>query len=560
MGNFTNFQRPVGWLVALMLMVVPAVAQAAPEQAPSFDEIVDVRVINLEVVVTEGGQRVPGLDLADFQLLVDGEEVPVEYFTEVREGRAVTGSESAETFALPALEPGEAVGTRYLIFIDDFFAIPTYRNRVLTELAEQLPLLGADDRMAIVAFDGTEVEMLSSWTRSLAELGAALDKATKRRAHGLQRLSEQRQFDTTQRFRGRNLRGTRFASTAFLGRRAGLLSLDEIERQRAHELASQVEQVADAATSALRAFARPPGRKVMLLFSGGWPTSVSSWVAGTFEPVFDDRRLDGWQPFAPLAETANRLGYTLYPVDLHGIDRSLFGNAEHGNLFEATVAADQNFSREKLEEDTLYDLAAATGGRALIDGASYNALEEVIEDTRSYYWLGFSPNWQENDEASQIEVKVKGKKLKVRAREGFSDLSRESEVTMLVESAQLFDLPLLGDNDLEVSFGEPSDAGYRKVLLPLRLVVPIDYVTLIENGEMSSAELEIRVAATDAAGDRADVSVVPVVLSSSNEVVAGQTAVLETQLKLRRKPHRLLISLYDPMSGNMLSKRVAVSL
>ncbi len=560
MSIFTNIQRPAAWLAAFFLATIPVAAQPTSEQAPSFEEIVDVRVINLEVVVTNGGKRVPGLGLEDFQLLVDGEEVAVEYFTEVRAGRAVTGSESAESFALPALEPGEAVGTRYLVFIDDFFAIPTYRNRVLSELAEQLPLLAADDRMAIVAFDGSEVQMLSSWTRSLAELGTALDKATKRRAHGLQRLSEQRQFDTTQRFRGRNQRGTRFASTAFLGNRAGLLSLNEIERQRAHELASQVEQVADAATSALRAFARPPGRKVMLLLSGGWPTSVASWVAGTFEPVYDDRRLAAWRPFEPLVETANRLGYTLYPVDLHGIDRGPFGNAEYGSLFEATVASDQSFSREQLEEDTLFDLAAATGGRALIDGASYHALEEVIEDTRSYYWLGFSPDWQENDEARRIEVKVDGKKLKVRSRDGFSDLSRESEVTMLVESAQLFDLPLLGDNSLEVSFGEPSDAGYKKVLLPIRLEVPIDYVTLLEGGDGASAELEIRVAATDDSGGRADVSVVPIVLNSSSPIANGQTAVLETQLKLRRQPHRLLISLYDPMSGNMLSKRVAVSL
>lgn len=560
MNIWTPPRRTATLLVAGLLVAIPATAQSAREQAPSFDEIVDVRVINLEAVVTDGKQRVTGLGLEELELLVDGESVPIEYFTEVRAGRAVTGEESAETFALPALEPGEAVGTRYLIFIDDYFSIPTYRNRVLGELAAQLPLMSADDRMAIVAFDGTEVEMLSSWTRSLAELGAALDQASKRRAYGLQRVSEQRQFDTTQHFRGRYSRTARFASTAFFGNRTGLPTLDELGRQRSLELASQVEQVADAATSALRAFARPPGRKVMLLLSGGWPTAVGSWVAGTFEPVFDDHRVASWEPFSPLVEAANRLGYTLYPVDLHGIDRSPFANAEHGSVFEAGLASDQSFSREQLEEDTLYELAAETGGRALIDGAANNALEEVIEDTRSYYWLGFSPDWKENDEDHRVEIKVRNKKLKVRSRDGFSDLSRKSEVTMLVESAQLFDLPLLGDNHLEVSFGEPENVGFKKVLLPVRLEVPVDYVTLLENAGGASAQLEIRVAATDEGGDRADVSVLPVVLNSQGPVTAGQTAVLETQLKLRREPHRLLISLFDPMSGNMLSKRVAVSL
>ena len=560
MKPYKHFAKHAGWLPVALMLAAPAVAQDEKEQTPTFGEIVDVRVINLEVVVTDDGERIPGLGLEDFELLVDGEKVPLEYFSEVREGRAVSGTSAPEDFAIPALAPGESVGTRYLVFVDDFFSIPSYRNRVLEELAEQLPQMSADDRMAIVAFDGNRVEMLSSWTRSLSELGAALDRASKRRAYGLQRLSEQRQFDTTQRFRGRALLGPRFASTAFSGNRRGIRTLDELERNRARELASQVEQIADAATSAVRAFARPPGRKVMLLLSGGWPSSIPSWVAGTFEPVFDDGQLNSWQPFSPLIETANRLGYTLYPIDVNGIESENLGSAEFGSLLASSLVADQAFSREQLEEDSLYRLAHATGGRALIDGARLTALERVIEDTRSYYWLGFTPDWQEDDAGHKVEVRVKGKGLKARARDGFSDLSRESEVTMLVESAQLFDLPLPGEMGLEIAVGEPTNAGFKKVLLPLRLEVPLDYVALLPENTGVGAQLEMRVAATDDHGDRAEVSVVPITVSGTGNAAGGQVAVLETQLKLRRQPHRLLISLYDPASGNLLSKRLEVSL
>ena len=425
-GVYAVTARPALWLAALVLLAVPALAQNGPDQAPSFGEVVDVRVINLEVVVTDDGERIEGLTPADFQLLVDGEEAPIEFFSEVRNGWAAEGAEAPEHFAVPALEPGESVGTRYLVFIDDYFSIPSYRDRVLGDLAEQLPLMSADDRMAIVAYDGTEVVMLSSWTRSLAELGTALERATQRRAYGLQRLSEERQFDTTQRVRGRAFGRSLFASTAFRGAR-GFANLDGLERQRAYELAAQVEQVSDAATSALRAFAMPPGRKVMLLISGGWPSSISNFVAGTFEPVYEDGLLDSWRPFEPLIETANRLGYTLYPVDAGGVNGNDFGSAEYGSLLDATVAAGKSYNREYLEEDTLFELAAATGGRAFVDGASYGALEGAIEDTRSYYWLGFTPDWQENDEQHKIEVKVKRKGVKVRTRDGFSDLSRQKQ-------------------------------------------------------------------------------------------------------------------------------------
>ena len=54
--------------------------------------------------------------------------------------------------------------------------------------------------------------------------------------------------------------------------------MDIEERMRADEITSQVERAVLAATSALRSFANPPGRKVMLLFSGGWPYNPGQWL------------------------------------------------------------------------------------------------------------------------------------------------------------------------------------------------------------------------------------------------------------------------------------------
>lgn len=70
----------------------PALGQDAP--AASFMETIEVRMLNLEVVVSDrDGQRVTGLGRDDFRLLVDGEEVPIQFFNEVRDGRVV-GSEA----------------------------------------------------------------------------------------------------------------------------------------------------------------------------------------------------------------------------------------------------------------------------------------------------------------------------------------------------------------------------------------------------------------------------------------------------------------------------------
>lgn len=550
----------LGFILALGLLAgaVPVWPQA---DAPVFGEIVDVRVINLEVVVTDGKERVSGLGSEDFRLLVDGQEVPIEYFTEVLGGRAV---ESASGAPVPALAPGEAVGTRYLVFIDDVFALPTHRNRVLRKLAEQLPLLGPEDHMAVVAHDGRQIDLLASWTRSQRELERVFEEAQGRRAYGLFNKPRVLASDL---WAFRSAADPFFADSHFGGgfpsrldpfSSYGSFGYPYAGLGRGSRSYGEVVQVIDAATSVLRGFARPPGRKVMLLLTGGWPVAgdtrfTSSVDYGTW--AADERQL-----LRPLVDTANRLGYTLYPVDLSGVE-SPFGGAQFATAGEAALASQLVAEQAWFEEGALVQLARQTGGRALLDAAAMTALERTVEDTRSYYWLGFTPAWRENDERHRVKVEVLRKGLKVRARKDFSDLSRQTEVTMLVESAHLFDLPAPGEGtaaspSFAVAVGEPQKGGFRKVVVPVRLEIPVDRVTFLPGPDGAVARLELRVAATDDRGSSADIPVVPVELRESD----GETAAFEFSMKLRRRPHRLLISLHDPASGAILTERLAVDL
>ena len=115
-------QRPNRSIPALALALTLALP-AAPalfaqdEQPGVFGEVIDVRVVNIEVVVTDKGTRVTGLGPDDFTLTVDGREVPIEYFTEVRHGAAVSAADEPGLRAVPSLEPGVAVTTNYLVFM-----------------------------------------------------------------------------------------------------------------------------------------------------------------------------------------------------------------------------------------------------------------------------------------------------------------------------------------------------------------------------------------------------------------------------------------------------------
>ena len=91
--------------------------------------------------------------------------------------------------------------------------------------------------------------------------------------------------------------------------------------------------------------------------------------------------------------------------------------------------------REQEMHSTLDFVARQTGGKSLLNGGRSEALEVAASDTRSYYWLGFTPERERNDKSHEIEVQVAREGLQVRSRDSYFDLSRNTEVAMIVESA-----------------------------------------------------------------------------------------------------------------------------
>jgi VWFA-related protein len=526
-------------------------AQAPSANPPQsvFGEQIDVRVVNVEVVVTDKqGNRVAGFTPEDFRLKVDGKVVPIEYFNEVRGGSAIALAESAASTVkgLPTLAAGSPVGTSYLVFIDNFFSLGTRRDDVLRSLKDQLSRLGPDDRMAIVAFDGRNVEMLTSWSNSLRQLGSAIQKAIGEPAQGLARIAELHSFDSSRRL----ISGSAFEPgprAAFTQR----LDIEEIEY--ANRLADQAEREVSAAVSTLRGFASPPGRKVMLLLSGGWPFSPADYVVNNpNRPILDREVPRGDEIFRPLADTANRLGYTIYPMDVPGVE---------GNVTDASQASPSPTGlniREQEHEASLQWVAQQTGGRALLNALAKDALNSAEADTRSYYWLGFTPTWQGNDKRHKVELAVTHPGFKVRYREDFLDLSRKAEISMQVESAMVFgNAP--DSAPLAIQLGPTVAAGRREMELPITLGIPVDAITFVPVNGKYIAEVELRISAVDSGGARAPVPVVPITLTTATQPKAGTAVKYDTKLRLRRLAHHLTLAVFDPQSGKILIAQTDVA-
>ena len=297
-----------------------------------------------------------------------------------------------------------------------------------------------------------------------------------------------------------------------------------------------------AAAGAMRSFANAPGRKVMLLLIEGWATVSDTWnFRSAYAAASAGATLDRF--YSPLVNAANLVGYSLYPIDLPGFQGSPgppiagFGTAGVAP-FAGAIGAYSSWRAvpERRFHDVLHFLAEETGGLPMINSFSKKALAETAEDTRSYYWLGFEPPRNEDDRLHDIAVRLpRHRDLRVRTREHYLDMSRATEVGMLVEGALLLG-GTPGAESLEVSFGEPRKAsGFRRLDVPMKVTVRLDDVELLPVDGQWANDLEFRIRLMNKWGDQAAPPAAKVQVRIPNEPMPGDLYVFETDLTIRKR-------------------------
>ncbi len=495
-------------------------APAVPPATSSFGESIDVRVVNVEAVVTGAkGARVPGLSAADFRLLVDGQEVPIDYFTEVAGGQAAApaparGGEAAAPAAAPPsamASPGEAVGTNYLVYIDDQFSIQPRRDLVLQKLRADLGRLGPHDQMSILSFDGHHLTRVTDWTGDREALEKAFTAAQERPSFGLLALAEMRSGEEAIPLRETGSSVVSMSWGIGIGMRA--------------------------VVAAMRGTPAPPGRKVMMFLNGGWGLpDVPQPVRGAPSAV---DLPEAEKIFAPVFETANLLGYTLYMVEVPNPstqsswnDASAIGPSSH-EFITSSIG--------RSSHEALGVMANETGGKAIVNSDWQNALERVTADTSSYYWLGFTPRWKADGSHHKISLEVRRPGLAVRSRSGFSDLSHVTEAQVQAESLLLYGLPK-DERPLTVTAGTLRRASFLRRELPVTVEVPADALMPQVDGGVWSMVGTLSIAILDKSGEDPHWHTQPVHFQSNGVPPPGATTSVQTVLKLPLSTRRVVFA------------------
>jgi VWFA-related protein len=541
---------------------VPAGAQE--DTVPVFRDAVDVRVVNLEVVVTDGrGMRVTGIPASAFRLFVDGVEVGIDYFTEVAEREARSSREEEST--APSLPAGETVERSYVVFIDEFFSMPRDRDEIVRSLMDELPRMERGDRMAVVAYDGRQLALLSHWSSSPDHLYRTLEQALARPARGRERQTEQRPVASPQR---RHMVGPSASPAAMdLDTVPDVETIRDVDLKMAvRRMEQQLEAATSAAAATLRSFADVPGRKVMLLLSGGWPQSPAEMIADNPRTELAEVWTDAEAVYGRLTAAANRLGFTIYPVDVvdstvrFGLVTSqqedsrswMAGSGQGGSSTSEGLAAGTDLVRGSQLRRTLELLATRTGGRALIGSDRGKVLATVSDDTSSYYWLGFAPRWSEDDRPRQVRVEVDRPGVRVRTRSSYLDLSPKRSVAMLMEGALLFDTAPR-NHKVPVRLGEAKRVR-RELEVPISVAVPVDDIVFLPAGGRFVADLELHLALRDSEGRQSEeLAPIPFTVRLDQAPPPGTYVRYDTRIRLRRESHRIVVAVRDKVGGAVLT-------
>ncbi|MEM6457040.1 MAG: hypothetical protein AAF772_18265, partial [Acidobacteriota bacterium] len=307
----------------------------------------------------------------------------------------------------------------------------------------------------------------------------------------------------------------------------------------ANEAGIALSRLVDGAVATLHGFAQPPGRRAMLMLAGDWPggpfDDARTPIGGIFET--DRDRLQ------PLVDTANRLGYTLYVSDLVG----------RGTLTASSVSS-------------------ATGGRAVPRAALVDVLPTLVDDVRSFYWLGLSTDALDDvaDASRQaIAVAMANPELRIRHRADVrSRADARDRTRMRVVSRLLFggpreisaaDAPGAGAA-LRLDLQAGQRASRSRMMLPMTAHVGGALLTGLPATEGVEAVgwLWLAALAEDGTLTTAEPGRVRVVAANGAELAAAALSSART-LDLPRQAHRLIVALHDPASDRLVSRIVEVT-
>jgi VWFA-related protein len=421
------------FLVSCLLLVhadgqQPQSSKSKPPDAPRDEEQDVVRIttnlVQVDAVVTKDGQQVTDLTAEDFELFEDGRPQTITNFSYVSNVSSVPSHLTVASSVprdkttppvLPAAARPHDVRRTIALVIDDlgmsFESMNQMRRQARKFVDEKLE---PNDLVAIIRTGG-EVGALQQFTTDKRVLYSAIEHlhwhpCSRAGLYVFAPVGSITPSGDSPCGGSRNIRDT-------------LRSLKFIV-QGMREL---------------------PGRKSLVLFSDQLPIETqepattnsqvesqnNTSAVDTGDADSDNVNTSYLAQLQKVAEIAIRASVVIYSVDTRGLpytgitaaDR-LTGNARSITNQINTTMSSRSMAMFAGREGS--DLIARQTGGFLVRNSNDFGLDRIADDQKGYYLLGYRPSGETfNRQFHHIKLKVKGRGLSVRTREGFYGISDE---------------------------------------------------------------------------------------------------------------------------------------
>jgi VWFA-related protein len=605
-------------LSSALLLAAWAPLAAAPPNAqpkapaklpppPSFGEVMEVHVVNVDVYVTDrDGRRVTGLKQGDFAVSEDGKAVQLSNFAAVERKSAtaaaprspssprtpvVGGKAASAEEKAPAADPENALSL--VVFVDNLHIRPQNRTRAVEQIRKFMGLnVRPGDRVLLATHD-TGLTVRRSFTDDAASVDATLREIERLPTYG-------QQEDASRQVAYRTMLEINSMSPC------GLEMIKPVEGY-ADQVRADALRTVKALTVMINSLSGVPGRKALLFVSdgisitpgeelfeaarqvcsgapaAGISTADDSRTAGSGAPrgageggdgtgryqdsqaALDAQKYSVAKQFESLAAHASANRVTFYTLQASGLQTSTVPADVEGSRQERLIETGmiQQIQTSNLK-GSLTALAVDTGGRAMLDANDFlPELARMQEDFDTYYSLGYTPAHLGDGRDHRVEVKVKRPGLRVRYLQSYRDkpaMEKVADRTLAALLHGIEDNPL--DVEIEIGDSAPADAGQYAV--PVRLKIPLFKLAILSQRDGGYyGKLRVLVATRDEVGGTSAVRRVEVPLEIPRKEVLnamGQYYVYTLTLKMKPGAQHVAVGVRDDIAAvtSYLSRPVTV--
>lgn len=536
--------RPTTAVLLFLGFALPVTTLTA--QAPRLEESVEVRLIEIDVVVTDrAGNPVEGLAADDFELLENGKRQKITHLAEHRE-------------ADPAAAPSSPVAD-----VSRTYEPP--RKRSIVVLFDAVSLFGAPRRKL---FDD-----LRGLLRRVVRDGDRVQFLVWNDQRGVRTVSPATSDENIIELVISTLEGTRNAETG--NEAVAIAEDDEWARElEAHPLESGVDAEQEdrlrarlGAEAALAVMRRKTGaiQRIISSLGGSDSRGVLLYVSSSFGRIAGGRMVgangriidplselqyDSGSMLDAVARTAKAEGVVFYAFRPYAVQAQggIGTLAQDAARFGAPVL-DSEITKLANNLQALEHLAEETGGIVGLgpEGIS-RAVEQMVTGLSSYYTLAYSSPTDGHDDERRLTVRTKDPDHVVRSQASVvhrSDRTRARDALM----ASLFEERSGGDIEfgLEVGRGRPARRG--QAIIPVTLTIPVEQLRFEDNGKDLVATFSVLVAGGQNVAQTTDV------VEDTKQVTAPRgtkpTGHVTYKLTLMadRNPTTVSIAVFDDNSG-----------